>query len=254
MIKKHIPNCITLTNLLCGALSIYFLYVSDSVLLPSIFILLGAIFDFFDGLTARLLKVTSAIGKELDSLADVVTFGLAPSLITVEVLKDSLLSNGFSLFISNILCLIPLFMALMSAYRLANFNVDERQSVNFIGLPTPANALLWLSLPVLSYLSDKKIHLWGIYQQEVYSSLVEILLNPWFIIVFSIIMGVMLIAPINMFSFKFKNFTWQDNKVKFIFLVICILLIFVFNCFAIPFIVLMYIIISLISNFTKNGI
>lgn len=254
MIKKHIPNSITLTNLLCGALSIYFLYVSENILLPSIFILLGAIFDFFDGLTARLLKVTSAIGKELDSLADVVTFGLAPSLITVEVLKDSLLSSGNSLFISNILCLIPLFMALMSAYRLANFNVDERQSVNFIGLPTPANALLWLSLPVLNYLSDKKIHLWGIYQQEVYSSLVEILLNPWFIIVFSIIMGVMLIAPINMFSFKFKNFTWQDNKVKFIFLVICILLIFLFNCFAIPFIVLMYIIISLISNFTKNGI
>jgi CDP-diacylglycerol--serine O-phosphatidyltransferase len=137
---------------------------------------------------------------------------------------------------------------------LANFNVDERQSVNFIGLPTPANALLWLSLPVLAYLSNQKIHLWGIYQQEIYSTLVDILLNPWFIIVFSIIMGVMLVAPISMFSFKFKNFTWQDNKVRFIFLVISILLIFLFNCFAIPFIVLMYIIISLISNLFKNGI
>lgn len=252
MIKKHIPNSITLTNLLCGALSIYFLYVSENILLPSIFILLGAIFDFFDGLTARLLKVTSAIGKELDSLADVVTFGLAPSLITVEVLKDSLIANHYSLLIANVLCLIPLFMALMSAYRLANFNVDERQSVNFIGLPTPANALLWLSLPVLSYLSNQKIHLWGIYQEGLYASVVDILLNPWFIIIFSIIMGVMLIAPVDMFSFKFKNFTWQDNKVRFLFLVISILLIFVFNCFAIPLIVLMYIIISLISNFIKK--
>lgn len=252
MIKKHIPNTITLSNLLCGALSIYFLYVSDSVLLPSIFILLGAIFDFFDGLSARLLKVTSAIGKELDSLADVVTFGLAPSLITVEVLKYSLIAEGYSLFVTNILCLIPLFMALMSAYRLANFNVDERQSVNFIGLPTPANALLWLSLPVLDYLSDKKIHLWGIYQESLYAQLVDVLLNPWFIIIFSIIMGVMLVAPIEMFSFKFKNLSWQDNKIRFAFLVISILLIFVFNCFAIPFIVLMYIIISLISNFIKK--
>jgi CDP-diacylglycerol--serine O-phosphatidyltransferase len=252
MIKKQIPNCITLANLLCGTLSIYFLYVSDSLILPSVFILMGAVFDFCDGLTARLLKVTSAIGKELDSLADVVTFGLAPSLITVEVLKDSLLANHYSLFIANILCLIPMFMTLMSAYRLANFNVDERQTVNFIGLPTPANAFLWLSLPVLSYLSHQKIHLWGIYQQDIYASLVGILLNPWFIIVFSIIMGVMLVAPIEMFSFKFKNFKWQDNKVKFIFLVICILLIFALNCFAIPFIVLMYIIISLISNFTKK--
>ena len=201
MIKKQIPNCITLANLLCGTLSIYFLYVSDSLILPSVFILMGAVFDFCDGLTARLLKVTSAIGKELDSLADVVTFGLAPSLITVEVLKDSLLANHYSLFIANILCLIPMFMTLMSAYRLANFNVDERQTVNFIGLPTPANALLWLSLPVLAYLSDQKIHLWGIYQQDIYASLVGILLNPWFIIVFSIIMGVMLVAPIEMFSF-----------------------------------------------------
>ena len=254
MIKKHVPNCITLTNLLCGALSIYFLYISDNVLLPSIFIILGAIFDFFDGLTARLLKVTSAIGKELDSLADVVTFGLAPSLITVEVLKGSLINEGFSIFTANILGLIPLFMALMSAYRLANFNVDERQTVNFIGLPTPANALLWLSLPMLEYFSDKKIHLWGIYQEGIYSQIVDILLNPWFIIIFSVLMGIMLIAPINMFSFKFKNFSWQDNKVRFIFLVISVLLIFIFNCFAIPFIILTYIIISLISNFTKNGI
>lgn len=254
MIKKHIPNCITLANLLCGALSIYFLYVSENILLPSVFILLGAIFDFCDGLTARLLKVTSSIGKELDSLADVVTFGLAPSLITVEVLKSSLYSSGYSFFIANILCLIPLFMALMSAYRLANFNVDERQTVNFIGLPTPANALLWLSLPILNYLSHQKIHLWGFYQEEIYSTLVSILLNPWFIIVFSIIMGVMLIAPIDMFSFKFKNFSWQDNKIRFIFLIISILLIFLLNCFAIPFIVLIYIIISIISNFIKNGI
>ena len=115
MIKKHIPNCITLANLLCGTLSIYFLYVSDNALLPSIFIVLGAIFDFCDGLTARLLKVTSAIGKELDSLSDVVTFGLAPSLIMVEVLKDSLLANDYSLFAANVLgCIIMVPVVMLS--------------------------------------------------------------------------------------------------------------------------------------------
>ena len=249
-----IPNFLTLGNLVCGASAAIAILTNGDFKLAFWLVVASAIFDFFDGLTARLLKVTSAIGKELDSLADVVTFGLAPSLITVEVLKGSLINEGFSIFTANILGLIPLFMALMSAYRLANFNVDERQTVNFIGLPTPANALLWLSLPMLEYFSDKKIHLWGIYQEGIYSQIVDILLNPWFIIIFSVLMGIMLIAPINMFSFKFKNFSWQDNKVRFIFLVISVLLIFIFNCFAIPFIILTYIIISLISNFTKNGI
>lgn len=248
MIRKQIPNILTLSNLLCGILAIYSLYCSDSHILPPIFILLGAVFDFFDGFTARALKVSSPIGKELDSLADVVTFGLAPSLIAVEILK---LQTQFSTF-ADIICLIPLFMALMSAYRLGKFNIDERQTTGFIGLPTPANALLWLSLPLLIHLSESKTHLWGLYNEQLYAAITAFLTNPYFICITSVVMAVLLVSGLHMFALKFKNFTWQDNKVKFIFLILCLILLFVLNCFAIPFIVLLYIIMSIITNTFKK--
>lgn len=251
MIRRQIPNVLTLSNLLCGILAIYFLYdleCSTIPILPSLLIIAGAVFDFFDGFTARALKVSSPIGKELDSLADVVTFGLAPSLITVELLK----SQASFADSSSLICLIPLFMALMSAYRLAKFNLDERQSTSFIGLPTPANALLWLSLPLLVHLSENKIHLWGLYSEQIYAAITAFLTNPYFICLTSLVMAGLLVSELKMFALKFKNFTWQDNKVKFIFLISCLVLLFVLNCFAIPFIVLLYIIISIITNTFKR--
>ena len=251
MIRRQIPNVLTLSNLLCGILAIYFLYDlegSTIPILPSLLIITGAIFDFFDGFTARALKVSSPIGKELDSLADVVTFGLAPSLITVELLKTQASFSDSS----SLICLIPLFMALMSAYRLAKFNIDERQSTSFIGLPTPANALLWLSLPLLVHLSENKIHLWGLYNEQIYAAITAFLTNPYFICLISLVMAGLLVSELKMFALKFKNFTWQDNKVKFIFLISCLVLLFVLNCFAIPFIVLLYIIISIITNTFKR--
>ncbi len=243
MIKKQIPNCITLANLLCGVLSIYCLFNgSDKVpfVASSILIIMGAIFDFFDGFAARLLKVTSSIGKELDSLADVVTFGLAPSLMMVEMLKNNT-SNPY-------ICMIPLCMVLMSAYRLAKFNTDERQTSSFIGLPTPANALLWLSIPLLQYLAVEKIHIWGLHDEDMYMCFVNILTNPYFICIGSVFMAILLVSEVPMFSLKFKNFTWKENKIKFSFLLICIALLFVLNCFAIPLIVLAYILLSIITN------
>lgn len=251
MIRRQIPNVLTLSNLLCGILAIYFLYDlegSTIPILPSLLIIAGAIFDFFDGFTARALKVSSPIGKELDSLADVVTFGLAPSLITVELLKTQASFSDSS----SLICLIPLFMALMSAYRLAKFNIDERQSTSFIGLPTPANALLWLSLPLLVHLSENKIHLWGLYSEQIYATITAFLTNPYFICLTSLVMAVLLVSELEMFALKFKNFTWYDNKVKFIFLISCLVLLFVLNCFAIPFIVLLYITISIITNTFKR--
>lgn len=247
MIKKQIANCITLANLLCGVLSVYCIYhnpVKAPFVAAALLIILGAIFDFFDGFVARLLKVSSSIGKELDSLADVVTFGLAPSLLMVEIVKDTTDTPYIHL--------IPLCMVLMSAYRLAKFNTDERQTTSFIGLPTPANALLWLSVPLLQNLAYKKIHLWGLYDEQMYMAIVNFLSNPYFICIGSIIMSVLLVSEVPMFSLKFKNFSWKDNKIKFGFLLICIALLFILNCFAIPFIVLTYIIVSIITNLIKK--
>ena len=252
MIKKQIPNCITLANLLCGVLSVYCIY-NDAVKMPfvtaSLLIILGAVFDFFDGFVARLLKVSSSIGKELDSLADLITFGLAPSLLAVEIVKNT--SN------TPYIHLIPLCMVLMSAYRLAKFNIDERQTTSFIGLPTPANALLWLSIPLLQYLANEKIHLWGLYSEQMYMGIVNLLIvnllsSPYFICIGSVVMAILLVSELPMFSLKFKNFSWKDNKIKFGFLLSCVILLFVFNCFAIPFIVLTYILVSIITNLIKR--
>lgn len=251
MIKKQIPNTITLLNLLCGILSIYTLYTTESLIIPSIFILVGAIFDFLDGMIARLLKAYSNIGKELDSLADVVTFGVAPSLIAVDLLQEFyplspiLVNYSFLVF-------IPLLMALMSAYRLAKFNIDERQSIGFIGVPTPANALIWLSLPILYFLETTSTHLWGIACEEFYTTFTAILLNPLVILFGSVLMSFLLVAEVPLFALKFKNLKWIDNKEKFIFLIIALLLIFAFNLYSIPIIIIVYIIESLIINKIKK--
>jgi CDP-diacylglycerol---serine O-phosphatidyltransferase len=251
MIKKQIPNTITLLNLLCGILSIYTLYTTESLILPSVFILFGALFDFCDGLTARLLKVYSNVGKELDSLADVVTFGVAPSLIAVDLLQEFYSSNSLLANYSFVV-FIPLFMALMSAYRLAKFNIDERQTSGFIGVPTPANALIWLSLPIIYFLESTNTHLWGIPCQEFYTTLTAFLLNPLTILFGSILMSFLLVSELPLFALKFKNLKWKDNKEKFIFLIIALLLIFAFNFYAIPFVIIIYIIESLIINTIKK--
>lgn len=247
MVRKQIPNCITLANLLCGVLSVYYLFEGMAPL-AALLIVTGAIFDFFDGFAARLLGVSSPIGKELDSLADVVTFGLAPSLIMVKSLETTLSETLSAKAIS----LLPLFMVLMSAYRLAKFNTDERQTTSFIGLPTPANAMLWLSVPLIDRLALSKTHLWGFYDERIYSAIANFLTNPWFICIGSVIMGILLVSELPMFSLKFKNFSWHDNKIKFSFLLISIVLLFVLNCFAIPFIILTYIAISIITNIVKK--
>lgn len=246
MIRKQIPNGVTLCNLLCGILSIYTLYnYEEDILLAPLFILLGVVFDFFDGLVARLLKVSSAIGKELDSLADIVSFGIAPSLIVVSILQSQSQNSGIITF-------LPLIMALMSAYRLAKFNLDERQIENFIGLPTPANALLWISLPIINYTENNNITLWGLNMELLYSNISSILSNPMFLIIGSLVTSFLLVSEIPMFSLKFKNLKWENNKVRFVFLAISLILILLINIFAVPFIVFLYIIISLTINVLNN--
>ncbi len=205
--KKHIPNMITSCNLLCGAGATY-MATQNEYAWAFLLIIVAAILDFFDGFTARLLHVSSPIGKELDSLADNITFGLAPTMMLFCYLLDEVGMNWWSL--------IVFLMAAFSALRLAKFNLDERQTSSFIGLATPANALFWAS--VVSSL-DAFITLpccWG-----------------FGLIALSLLSCYLLIAEIPMFSLKFKSMRWADNKVQFSFLIGSVLMLIGFALAAI---------------------
>ena len=205
--KKHIPNIITCCNLICGCIATGAAFHSP---LPAnyfwaiIFILLGAIFDFFDGLVARALGVSSPVGKELDSLADVVTFGVAPSAMLFSLFQEVQYPE-FMLPLRNIMPYTAFIMAAFSALRLAQFNLDTRQSTSFIGLPTPANALFWGSL---------------ILGQHAF--LVSGRFNAFFLFLFMLLFCFLLVAELPLFALKFKNLSWKDNNVKYIFLLGCI--------------------------------
>ncbi|MBR1770238.1 MAG: CDP-alcohol phosphatidyltransferase family protein [Bacteroidales bacterium] len=250
--KKHIPNIITLCNFLCGTLSVISLLSWKNDVLAAMFIIFGGLFDFFDGLTARALKVSSPIGKELDSLADVVTFGIAPSLIVVEHLLNLRYSFPFLHTVNSALCYLPLFMAVMSCYRLAKFNTDTRQSSSFIGLPTPANALIWLSIPITAKLRNGNLNLWGPNIDFIHTSLYNCFFNPYFILVCCVVCGILLVCELPLFSLKFKNLSWKDNKIKYIFLAISLLLIILLNFFSIPLIIMCYILLSIVDNLISD--
>ena len=205
-IKKHIPNSITCLNLLSGSLSIILSFNGEyksAVLL----IILAAVFDFFDGFAARVLKSFSKIGKELDSLADLISFGLAPSLLLYNKMQEIEVIHPIVRF-------IPLVVAVASALRLAKFNVDTRQTVNFIGLPTPACALIIGSILYYTEMSSELNMVLSSYQ----------ILLP----ILSIILSLMLVSEMPMFSFKLKNLKWKDNRLKLNFVVAALILGLVF--------------------------
>ena len=195
--KKQIPNMITCCNLISGCIATYFAF-QGNYLAALVAIVVGAVFDFFDGMTARLLRVSSPIGKELDSLADDITFGFAPSAMVFNFMC----SQHIHLFFVPFLAFI---MAAFSALRLAKFNLDERQSLGFIGLPTPANALFWGSLVVGQH-----------------AFLTSYLFNAAFLFLFMLAASFLLVAEIPLFALKFKNLSWEDNKVKYVFLLGCL--------------------------------
>ena len=222
-IKKHIPNTITCCNLISGCIATYWAFLGDSDL-ALLFIVIGAVFDFFDGMTARLLGVSSPIGKELDSLADCVTFGFAPSAIIFSYLCT------FHIHIP-ILPFLAFVMAAFSALRLAKFNLDERQALGFIGLPTPANALFWGSLIAGSgdYLSSMPY--------MCYILLAGMLLSCY-----------LLVAEIPMFALKFKHWGWKGNEIKYIFILFCIPLLLLLGISGFAAIIAWYIILSLATT------
>jgi CDP-diacylglycerol--serine O-phosphatidyltransferase len=240
-IKNHIPNLITLANLLCGAAASIFILQENDLVAASLLVLLGAGFDFFDGAVARMLKVSGELGKQLDSLADVITFGLVPALMAYQLSMQSIGDHDPRL------AYIPLVMAAFSGFRLGKFNIDTRQSESFIGLPTPANALLWVSLCMI-YSQDYLLP--GALQQFVYS--------PITLIVLSLIMSVLLVAELPLFAMKFKSLKWRENQIRITFVALSlILLVLAFlitgNLFtAIPIILFLYLILSLINNSFKK--
>ena len=221
--KKHLPNTITCCNLISGCTATYFAFMSDFQM-ALLFIVIGAVFDFFDGMAARLLHVSSPIGKELDSLADDITFGFAPSAIIFSYLCTFHIHMLFVPFLAFV-------MAAFSALRLAKFNLDERQALGFIGLPTPANALFWGSLIV------------GLQQYEVYFEGLE-----WVILLGSFISCYLLIAEIPMFALKFKHWGWKDNEIKYIFLLSCIPLLLLLGIIGLAAIIAWYVILSVATN------
>jgi CDP-diacylglycerol--serine O-phosphatidyltransferase len=203
-LKKHIPNAITCCNLFSGCLACAMAYSGDYKLAMA-FIVLGAVFDFFDGMVARLLHVSSPLGVQMDSLADDITFGVAPATIVFVFMKNELYYPSYLGVVSEIIPYAAFLIAVFSACRLAKFNIDKRQTTTFIGLPTPANALFWSSL--ITGAGD-----W-----------IYALNAGWFFLLALImIFSFFLISEIPMFSMKFKNLSWKSNKTRYIFLLVSI--------------------------------
>ena len=227
--KKHIPNTITCCNLISGCIATYFAFMGDSKL-ALLFIVIGAVFDFFDGMVARLLHVSSPIGKELDSLADDITFGFAPSAIVFNYLCTFHIHWPIIPFLAFI-------MAALSALRLAKFNLDERQALGFIGLPTPANALFWGSLIV-------GLEKWS----EDYSLFTTHDSLPYLVLCGTFISSYLLIAEIPMFALKFKTWGWKGNEVKYIFILSCIPLLLFLGVSGLAAIIAWYVILSIITT------
>jgi CDP-diacylglycerol--serine O-phosphatidyltransferase len=215
---RHIPNLLTCCNLFCGCMGVVFV-LENRVWPAAYFVWLAGAFDFFDGFAARMLKVSSPIGKELDSLADMVSFGLLPSVVMYKLL---LTANA-----PGYLPYAAFSIAVFSALRLAIFNIDETQRDSFRGVPTPANALFITALPLLTGVL-------AVYLQEY-----------WVLLALTALLSWLLVSNIDLFALKFKDFTWQHNKVRFTFLIISVLLLVVLQVAAIPAIILLYIALSL---------
>ena len=249
--KKHIPNAITLLNLLSGCIATI-LAVNDNFVGAALFVFLGIFFDFFDGFAARKLNVSSPLGLQLDSLADMVTSGLVPGIVMCKLLvlatddatqfaDTSHWQETSSMFSNAIfgLPLIGLLITLGSAYRLAKFNIDEEQQTFFKGLPTPANALLILSLPLIMEFQNSDL-------------INAIILNPWFLIVLTLVSCYILNANIKLFALKFKNYSFADNVIRYVFIMLCIVLLIVLQFAAIPLVILLYIGMSVLDNMVSK--
>jgi CDP-diacylglycerol--serine O-phosphatidyltransferase len=223
-ILRHLPNALTCLNLLCGCAGVIAVWQGPAHLAVW-FVIAACVFDFFDGFAARALQVSSPIGKELDSLADMVSFGLLPALVMFRLI-DTLSSSDY-------LPYTAFSLAVFSALRLAKFNVDENQKDSFIGLPTPANALFIASLVYLPSPFDIFIS------------------KDYFLVPIIIVFSILLVAPFELFALKFKSYGWKDNQLKFTFIAFAVLLLGIWQMAAMPFVILTYVAVSLLKLWVR---
>ncbi|MFD2101093.1 CDP-alcohol phosphatidyltransferase family protein [Flagellimonas iocasae] len=241
--KSYIPNLLTLMNVLSGCIATVFA-VLNHLELAALFVFIGIFFDFFDGLAARVLDVKSEVGLQLDSLADVITSGLVPGIVMFQLLNMAE-RGGWNLgFFGHddemtVLPFVGFLITLASAYRLAKFNVDEDQVSSFKGLPTPANALLILSLPLILLYHNNE-------------TLSSIILNQWFLLGLTVVSAYLLNSSITLFALKFKNWSFKDNGVKYLFLIGSLVMLLTLKFLAIPLIIVFYILASLLIS-EKDG-
>jgi CDP-diacylglycerol---serine O-phosphatidyltransferase len=236
-IKKHIPNALTCGNLICGLFGILNVF-HDDLIQASIFMGIALICDWLDGFIARLLHVSSPIGKELDSLADMVTFGVLPAFMMLKLIEGSCTTGTCTVGLGGFYKpYISLALAVFSALRLAKFNVDTRQSDSFIGVPTPANAMVVASLPLIM-----------LFHPEFSKYIIHFNV----LVIYCIVMSYLLVAELPLFALKFKNFGWADNQIKYIFLILSVILLIMLKFVAIPVIIFLYILLSVFQNMMEQ--
>ncbi|MDD5570475.1 MAG: CDP-diacylglycerol--serine O-phosphatidyltransferase [Bacteroidales bacterium] len=241
-IDKHIANAVTCINILCGCFAVISL-INRELWMASYFVYLAVIFDFIDGFVARALNVKSEFGKQLDSLADAISFGLVPGILMYRLIFISISISNIN--ISPYFACFGFLITVFSLLRLAKYNLDIRQEEHFIGLPTPANAIFIMSFPLIlqnpycSFFSNEYLF-------------IVIILNPIVLISLTFIVSALLISEIPLFALKFKTFSLKENKLVYSFLFISIILLAIFYFIAIPMITILYIILSLFNNISKS--
>lgn len=236
-IKKHIPNIITLLNLFCGCIALVFI-AENNFKMGFLLVCLGIFLDFFDGFFARLFKVSSPLGLQLDSLADMVTSGVVPGFVMYK-----LFANPYAFGEESLFPYLGFVITLGACYRLANFNIDTRQSDSFIGLPTPANALFFLSIPLALEMYVLNTNLPGIF------------MNKWFYVSLCFLSAYVMNAELPLFSLKIKNLKDKKNILPILFLIASVLFIVLFQYLGVILVILFYIILSVINNlFLKNKV
>ncbi len=228
--KKHIPNLLTLGNLFCGTVATIFAVKSDFRIV-AILVMIGVILDFFDGFVARLLKVQGELGKQLDSLADMVTSGVVPGIVMFQLIQNSVGVNSY-------LPYVALLLTLGAGYRLAVFNIDTRQSSSFIGVPTPAMNLFVVFLPLI--ISENR-----------FESVTTLLTNPYVLVVISVLFCYLMNCSLELFSLKFKDYSFKKNMVKYLFLLVSLILLIALKIMALPLIICIYILISVLLKVFK---
>ncbi len=242
---KQIPNIITSLNLLCGMVAILFA-ISGDLITASFFVFTGIVFDFFDGLAARWLNAQSEIGLQLDSLADVITCGVAPAIVMLEMIHisisgepmnitQSMALGGWNTIVFSYLPFTGLLIAVAAAYRLAKFNVDTRQTESFIGLPTPANAIFVLSLPLILHFQHSE-------------AIEGIIMNKWFLVATTLVSCFIMNAEVRLFALKFKTWDFGSNKIRYLFLLLSVVAIVALQFIALPVVILLYFAMSLFSR------